>query len=1062
MIGTIAIVVFLGCLTPTIYSSFFSLEIEHLSINGLFPLAFLWAIATDWTQLIAWDGWKTVNSEDQLIHHLLWRNTTHLSMSGNTPLATGPLADAIGLEGDYPLVDDILQGVADIDQYTTHLPLSSSERSPAMKSFINALQRPISTTTGLPIPEISPELTLNEYKSLFSKTKEKTASFPPIHYGHYKAACESDLLATVNLTFMNLPFKHGFPLSRWERSIHCMIQKKPLPYITKLRIVQLYEADFNSYLKFILGRRLSNHAIQHGVADRQLYATKGSSAQDALITARLMYDMTRLNRENLVSILNDLKGNYDRVRPGLNTITTRRIGLPKGPAVCHALALRLMKHFIRTGYGISELYILWSLTQNLGGLGQGNGAGPISWHSHMLPLIKAYEDMVGDAVTFVSPDKTRNFKKWLIGYVDDNTIFAKMNDVKFNPHAASELIRIAKGCLEAWQELIHITGGELEIDKSCLTLMTWKPAHGREILETVSESRGDLSIRSVKYPGLQVLLNRNEVSKGERILGVRLALDGNDRDEFAYRLTQAKDLAGRIRSAPFSREDAEVIYRERWLPSVGYCLPITQFSIKQCQKIQIPFYQAILPKMGFNRHIPTAVRFGPKKYNGKGLADFATQQHIQHLERFCGHIRRQKEIGNLLQIEMDTIQLIMGSRHHFFQLDPSIYCYGEKSFVQYLWEHNYNNNITIHLHDPWRIQPARENDLFIMDEMIKKVTKMDVLCRMNDVRLFLQVTRLSDISVESGDALDLSILNGTPKPNCLTWPKRRVPLEENLKQFRMIIRSMFGGMYGLFPRNLGDPTTFTSSKYNTDNINSFLESYDTQYRSLLGSFCLSPTDYTTILSWLKHGVLYAGSDGSVGDSLGAHAFGFTNGSCHSSIIGGSAPTPGNLSEMTSLRTELAGAIAILLVLYAFQEVTSSTFPLITIWIDNLETLRRQQTPLANQTWRDMFALDFDLWHVLLEVQTWIKSPLKWEKVDSHVDQRAPSSRSPKGNDLAWRLNEVMDTWANGEREVMTGPPDEVFFPASKIMISSGDSMVYGKIGPRIEQDIMAPPSLHTF
>lgn len=153
---------------------------------------------------------------------------------------------------------------------------------------------------------------------------------------------------------MNIPFQYGFALSRWKQSLHCMIQKKPLPYITKLRIVQLYAADFNSVLKFVISKKMMTHNRKHGNVNEQLYAHKNKSTYDALITTRAMYDMARIRRENLISIFNDLKGCYDRVRPALNTITTRRMGLPKGHAVCHAKVLQLMKHRIRTGFGISS------------------------------------------------------------------------------------------------------------------------------------------------------------------------------------------------------------------------------------------------------------------------------------------------------------------------------------------------------------------------------------------------------------------------------------------------------------------------------------------------------------------------------------------------------------------------------------------------------------------------------------------------------------------------------------------------------------------------------------
>ena len=84
--------------------------------------------------------------------------------------------------------------------------------------------------------------------------------------------------------------------------------------------------------------------------------------------------------------------------------------------------------------------------------------------------------------------------------------------------------------------------------------------------------------------------------------------------EYAHCLDQSKALAGKVVSSPFSRFDAKLIYRERWVSSVGYCLPITQFTNAQCDEIQKPLYNEMLLKMGFNHHFPRAVIFGPLKY----------------------------------------------------------------------------------------------------------------------------------------------------------------------------------------------------------------------------------------------------------------------------------------------------------------------------------------------------------------------------------------------------------------------------------------------------------------
>lgn len=66
------------------------------------------------------------------------------------------------------------------------------------------------------------------------------------------------------------------------------------------------------------------------------------------------------------------------------------------------------------------------------------------------------------------------------------------------------------------------------------------------------------------------------------------------------------------------------------------------------------------------------------------------------------------------------------------------------------------------------------------------------------------------------------------------------------------------------------------------------------------------------------GKIYAGSDGSEKEGIGAHAYGFTSWSLEGDVWGGAAITSVGVDEMVSLRAEHAGAIGILLVLYALQ------------------------------------------------------------------------------------------------------------------------------------------------
>ena len=75
---------------------------------------------------------------------------------------------------------------------------------------------------------------------------------------------------------------------------------------------------------------------------------------------------------------------------------------------------------------------------------------------------------------------------------------------------------------------------------------------------------------------------------------------------------------------------------------------------------------------------------------------------------------------------------------------------------------------------------------------------------------------------------------------------------------------------------------------------------------LLGDVTIGDAQVHNIMDLLRSGTLYAGSDGSVKDGCGTHAYGFTNGTAVGIVWGGSAITPGSTAEMSSLRAEHGG------------------------------------------------------------------------------------------------------------------------------------------------------------
>ena len=137
---------------------------------------------------------------------------------------------------------------------------------------------------------------VEEYKETFSKTRENTACGPSgIHMGHWKAALEINYLMKIHSFFIWSVFTFGHSYKRLEVSIHCMIQKKDDPYSQKLRIIQLFEGDFNGALKYIIGRRLMKYVTKNNGFYEDIYGSRsGKTAIEALINIQLIFDHHRI------------------------------------------------------------------------------------------------------------------------------------------------------------------------------------------------------------------------------------------------------------------------------------------------------------------------------------------------------------------------------------------------------------------------------------------------------------------------------------------------------------------------------------------------------------------------------------------------------------------------------------------------------------------------------------------------------------------------------------------------------------------------------------------------
>ena len=134
-----------------------------------------------------------------------------------------------------------------------------------------------------------------------------------------------------------------------------MLSKGPgMPKVEQLRVIQLFEADYNFVLRMIWGRRLVWNAQKYGVYMPAQRAQPGNLCITAALDKVLSYDMIRQTKKLAASFDNDAEECYDKIVPPQGMINCRRLGLPRSAAKMLTTTLNNTVYIIRTGNGISS------------------------------------------------------------------------------------------------------------------------------------------------------------------------------------------------------------------------------------------------------------------------------------------------------------------------------------------------------------------------------------------------------------------------------------------------------------------------------------------------------------------------------------------------------------------------------------------------------------------------------------------------------------------------------------------------------------------------------------
>ena len=680
-------------------------------------------------------AWKEVTDSNEIYKLLTEQAIIEMSGPGTdqTPFTTHPLSEVIPPWTPSPYNDEILNG-------TFTSPHACSDE---IKDMITSLAFGV---TGTP-PKLPITLTIEQLTSATKSKSESTASSPSgRHIGHYKAALQNERALQFHLDIINFARAFTCLPPRWSTATQVRIPKVTgMPYVNKLRMIQLLEFDMNAQFGITIGREMIWNAEDNNLFHNTPNFGNRPNKQVSSCTLLkcVSYDIMRQMHINGAVCNNDLAKCYDRVHAGIGMLACQRLGVPKKICDLKLKLLDRIRIYARSAFGLAptpfgntnatqtpqphtpQVPRIPFLPENirtaaLYGILQGTQDAGAIWLS-LWAVLYMILDMIIPGLLFTSPDHSRQSKRKGEAFVDDTDIW--VTDTTLENNTVQTITEGMTTLFQRWYRALRTTGGMLGFDKCFWYLIKWEWRNGKPHMATITEAPAELTIATDDDRN-KVTIQRLEPDKGLRTLGVRLAPTGNQNDEYQYRLTQAKQIAQLIYNAPLSRAETTIAHEQVWWPSVGFPLGVTTFTKAECNKIQAGFQAKFIAKMGYNRSMANAIRYGPQQYGGIGLRTIWTEQGLRHTLLALFHLRANDELGNTLQISISASQLEAGIQLPFLQTNWSHYGkYMTKTWITHTWEFLSEHKLQIRLPNVWTPQPQRCNDTYLMEHAGKMYPK---------------------------------------------------------------------------------------------------------------------------------------------------------------------------------------------------------------------------------------------------------------------------------------------------------------------------------------------------
>ncbi len=432
---------------------------------------------------------------------------------------------------------------------------------------------------------------------------------------------------------------------------------------------------------------------------------------------------------------------YDRVIVNLSSAISQAYGVPHEACKAISETLTHMMYHVKTSAGISDGHYKHTIETPVHGIGQGAGwSGPV-WTFHTDILVKIMNKQA-NGFSFDGPRSDMPRTGTVEGFVDDmNAAVNSWNSEITMEHLQAKL----QHDTQKWTDLIHATGGKLELTKTYYQLYGWK-----------HDEQGNFEPEHCELPNITVTCPETNVQKqiktkvpedAQVTLGVEVAPNNNQSEEIKRLRKKSEKILRGITAGQASKFAAGLAENHIYFPAMTYSFPVTMIPDITLKSIQEPATRTFLSLQGINPNFPRSVVYGPIELAGMAKKNLPCEQAVANIFTFLQQNRRKTEPGRATSINLAWVQQEAGTQKRFFEDTSTNLKYVNNGLIPQIRRSLDKAKCKIRSDEPQT--GMRENDSFIMDHMIDRFPKAKLKI-INNWRLYLQIEKVSDIATPDG------------------------------------------------------------------------------------------------------------------------------------------------------------------------------------------------------------------------------------------------------------------------------------------------------------------------